>query len=99
MKGIPNKRQKRHLRDSINNRIKAGKLERPMFCEGCGSAGVIEAHHENYNRPDDITWLCKTCHELLHADADQRAWALIDGTTGPLVDWEMASMDRIHRYE
>jgi len=35
-------------------------------CKVCGSLDV-EAHHEDYNKPLDVTWLCGEHHDNLHA--------------------------------
>jgi len=45
-----------------------GKLI-PELCEGCGAEDV-EMHHENYDRPLDVTWLCKPCHQAHHRNVD-----------------------------
>jgi len=37
----------------------------PQPCVVCGSTKT-EAHHKDYSRPLDVTWLCKHCHRLLH---------------------------------
>ena len=34
-------------------------------CTICGS-GEVEMHHEDYSKPLNVTWLCKTHHQLLH---------------------------------
>ena len=36
-------------------------------CLLCGSISVIK-HHEDYNKPLSVIWLCKVCHGLRHAD-------------------------------
>lgn len=41
------------------NKIKKQK------CEGCGALKV-EAHHEDYDRPYMIRWLCRPCHFDVH---------------------------------
>lgn len=38
----------------------------PKPCQNCGSKEV-EMHHEDYDRPLDVTWLCRPCHLALHA--------------------------------
>lgn len=54
--------------------VKAGRLV-PEDCEGCGlSADArlhdgrrrVQAHHEDYNKPLDVRWLCARCHGLEH---------------------------------
>lgn len=34
-------------------------------CENCGSSDS-EMHHEDYTKPIDIHWLCRSCHLALH---------------------------------
>jgi excisionase family DNA binding protein len=34
-------------------------------CEACG-AEPVQAHHENYRRPDHVRWLCRRCHDAVH---------------------------------
>lgn len=47
--------------------IRAGRMKKiPCFC---GSRNV-EAHHEDYSKPLDVVWLCKTHHRL--ADLKRR---------------------------
>ena len=41
-----------------------GKLRRQP-CEKCASENS-EMHHEDYNKPLQINWLCRKCHLELH---------------------------------
>lgn len=50
----------------IVNRAILNKQLTPMPCEICGSKSHIEAHHDNYSRPLDVRWLCKSCHKKHH---------------------------------
>ncbi len=42
--------------------VKTGKLKRPGECEVCGRQGKVDGHHEDYNKPLDVMWLCRSCH-------------------------------------
>ena len=46
--------------------IKTKKLLRPTKCPSCDRDKYIEGHHPNYNRPNEIQWLCVNCHRKLH---------------------------------
>ena len=49
---------------TLNNEIKAGRVTKQP-CEICG-AELAEAHHDDYNKPLDVRWLCKTHHAEWH---------------------------------
>lgn len=59
-------REKARARDIVFYNISTGKLKNPCICQKCGSSGYIEAHHEDYLKPLEITWLCDTCHKDRH---------------------------------
>jgi hypothetical protein len=54
----------------VTGAVKAGILVRPDLCETCGKPprgkGKINAHHEDYDFPLDVQWLCPKCHTRLH---------------------------------
>ena len=52
-------------RAKINHLIRTGELKRPLICERCGNPGDIRAHHEDYNKPLEVIWLCNPCHSKL----------------------------------
>lgn len=47
---------------AIKNKI----IIKPKNCEECNSTWRIEAHHEDYEKPLDINWLCQKCHNKKH---------------------------------
>ena len=46
--------------------IKKGELLRPEICSECNVPCKPDAHHEDYNKPYEVTWLCKKCHLNTH---------------------------------
>lgn len=50
----------------VHRAVKAGKLA-PKPCEVCGRHDV-HAHHDSYDRPLDVMWLCPIHHHARHAD-------------------------------
>lgn len=58
--------QKWKARHAVNNAIRDGKLDRGTECFFCGSDQRLHAHHEDYDHPLDVVWLCSSCHGKLH---------------------------------
>lgn len=46
--------------------LRAGKLERPSSCSECGIKCRPHGHHENYDEPLVVVWLCPPCHRKRH---------------------------------
>ena len=42
--------------------IKHGVIKKEDKCSKCRSDRHVQAHHSDYNKPLEITWLCKPCH-------------------------------------
>lgn len=51
--------------------IRAGELKR-MPCEACGSQRV-QAHHDDYEKPLEVRWLCPSCHKRHHIEQKRAA--------------------------
>ena len=45
--------------------VRLGKIQRPAKCSQCGKEGYIRAHHNDYDKPLEVVWLCGTCHSKL----------------------------------
>ena len=57
----------------VEKAVKRGIIRRPAACEACGGASLfadgraaIQAHHDDYNRPLSVRWLCQPCHHEWH---------------------------------
>jgi hypothetical protein len=57
--------EKFHAQHVVEWAIESGKLIRPTSCK-CGRTENIQAHHEDYKKPLEVTWLCIFCHRQLH---------------------------------
>jgi DNA-binding transcriptional MerR regulator len=66
----------RKARKAVALAIKSGKLTR-QSCRACGDP-KSEAHHEDYNEPLKVVWLCKKHHAMADADRRVRIAALQD---------------------
>ena len=59
--------KRRHVAHSaVARAIRKGELVR-MSCVKCG-AEKTEAHHEDYDKPLDVVWLCSPCHKKRHQE-------------------------------
>jgi hypothetical protein len=43
-----------------------GMLIKPSSCEKCHQNKPLEKHHDDYNKPLEVVWLCHQCHVRLH---------------------------------
>ena len=51
---------------SVARAIRRGELVRQP-CFRCGEEKTV-AHHEDYEKPLDIVWLCQSCHKKRHKE-------------------------------
>ncbi len=54
----------RKVRSKTDHAISSGKLVRQP-CEICGDPKT-DAHHDDYNKPLEVRWLCRSCHKKWH---------------------------------
>lgn len=58
----------------VEKAIKRGDIERSDICEECGTApepmsdgrSSIQGHHDDYDNPLEVRWLCQPCHHDEH---------------------------------
>lgn len=56
-------------RQKVRYAIRTGKIIKPKTCEICKKRPKrIEGHHEDYNFPLKVIWVCTSCH----ADLDRK---------------------------
>lgn len=60
-----------YARGVIRNEVKRGRLKREP-CETCGRA-YAHAHHDDYDKPLEVRWLCPTHHRYWHEEHGQGA--------------------------
>ena len=68
-------------RERVRRAVRAGKLVRPLVCDECGGGGPIQGAHEDYSRPLDVRWLCRSCHRQF--DNESKIAALPPPNPGP----------------
>ena len=76
------KRKRNYAHKLVYRAVKSGKLCKGILCEECGILdNSLSGHHEDYDRPLDVVWLCGHCHGVRHGEIDREAWALLKGKT------------------
>lgn len=59
-------KQKRMAHKMVYVAVRKGLLVKPESCSKCSAKGKIYGHHEDYNKPLDVIWVCSSCHMLIH---------------------------------
>jgi hypothetical protein len=54
----------------VTNARKKGIITKPLVCELCNRNTKLVAHHFDYSKPLDITWVCASCHKRIHQVID-----------------------------
>lgn len=60
--------KKWHAHCVINNGVRDGRITKLDNCEQCGSNYHVEGHHDDYDKPYEVRWLCSRCHKRWHAE-------------------------------
>ena len=63
--------QKRYTQNPNNQlKIKARIITKPIsivgLCEICETMPATEKHHKDYNNPNEIQFVCSSCHRQIH---------------------------------
>ena len=66
MPKTPLQRRKQLARTSFHEAIKEGKIVRSDECSSCGKKCKPDGHHDDYNKPLEVIWVCKPCHAAKH---------------------------------
>ena len=61
-KKYPKKHKAQNL---VNNNVRNGNLHKEPCCI-CGSNKNIVAHHDDYDKPLNVRWMCQACHVSWH---------------------------------
>ena len=56
--------KKYEARRELRKGLMSGNIKK-VNCQVCGGVKT-EAHHDDYNKPLEVTWLCRSCHTKLH---------------------------------
>ena len=58
--------EKYKARNKLYAAVRDGRLEKPEECSKCGEIPrQLEAHHEDYDKPLEVIWLCTRCHRVM----------------------------------
>lgn len=66
--------KKGRARIALQCALRWGKITKPLHCESCGvnPGKPLDGHHDDYDKPLQVKWLCRQCHVNLHA---RQRWA------------------------
>ena len=57
---------KSRAKSFIDYEVGIGKIERLKICSNCCCYGMMDGHHPNYDKFNEVIWLCRSCHKKLH---------------------------------
>lgn len=65
--------EKYRAHNLLQKAVQRGKIIKPRRCEDCGKLcepHELDGHHEDYNKPLVVKWLCRLCHVRQHKKQD-----------------------------
>lgn len=60
------------LNARVRRMVERGEIPKKSECESCGATQAdftgnqLHAHHDDYNKPYEVRWLCNACHKNWH---------------------------------
>jgi RNase P subunit RPR2 len=64
--------EKIQAQNIIHHAIKNGTMIKPTQCERCHepkTKALLHGHHQDYQKPRDVLWLCAKCHWAIHQES------------------------------
>ena len=72
--------------DKVMIEKRAGRFPKPDKCEYCGKrTTALCAHHNDYNNPLQVIWVCRKCHGEIHRQ--ERGSRIHVSGTVYIADW------------
>ena len=56
-------------RNKLHMATKRGLIAKPTLCDVCGLYGKLDGHHDDYDKPLEVRWLCRNCHNTIHINS------------------------------
>lgn len=51
---------------TLHYALQRGEIRKPECCQICLRKTELQAHHEDYDKPLDVIWVCWLCHNGIH---------------------------------
>ena len=56
--------EKQRARTRVNYALQHGHIIKPKRCVDCKKKVPLFGHHEDYSKPLQVIWVCRSCHVL-----------------------------------
>jgi hypothetical protein len=53
---------KQLARAKLNYYVRVGKIKKPKRCTICTKIKKLDGHHQDYSKPLEVIWCCRSCH-------------------------------------
>jgi len=57
--------------NALHYEVKMGRIVKPDNCSICGETAQVVGHHDDYSKPKEVRWLCRSCHKNLHLETSR----------------------------